>query len=336
MMKGLRRRDFTVAGAAAILAPSTQAQAPSRIWRVAVLSITSAPRDADAIRIVGAFADALRERGYVEGQNVVFDRRFADGVASRLPALAAELVQLAPDVIVVNANPVAQAALQATTTIPIVMILVSDPVRAGLVASLARSGNNLTGITDIQSELTFKRLELLKAAVPGVTRVANLTSNIGGFDAATLASMRDEEVAAAARIGFVLTHHPFQAPPEFGAALASVASVRPQALFLDHRPLNYVLRREIAEFATRQRLPCIGSQREQAAAGILMAYGTSTAWQSRMAAGYVDRILKGAKPSDLPIEQPTTFELVVNVKTAKEMGLSIPRSVLVSADELIE
>jgi putative ABC transport system substrate-binding protein len=336
MTKGLRRRELALAGALALLASSTRAQAPSRIWRVGVLSITSAPRDADARRIVAAFGDALRERGYVEGRNLVFERRFADGVASRLPALAAELVALAPDVIVVNANPVAHAARQATTTIPIVMVLVSDPVRAGLVASLAGSGNNLTGITDIQSELTFKRLELLKAAVPGVTRVASLTSNIGGFDPATLVSMRGAEAAAASRMGLVLTHHAFQAPPELGAALASVASARPQALFLDHRPLNYVLRREIAEFATRERLPCIGSQREQAAAGILMTYGTSTAWQSRMAAGYVDRIFKGAKPSELPIEQPTTFELVVNLKTAKEIGVVMPQSLLVSADEQIE
>jgi putative ABC transport system substrate-binding protein len=329
------RRRAVVAGALAALAPSAWSQAAAKVYRIGILSITQPPRDADSQRIDDAFVQALRERGYSAGSNLVLERRYAEGVASRLPALAAELVQRHPDAIVVNSNPGALAAKQATATIPIVMVLVSDPVAAGLVASLARPGGNLTGVTDIQSSLTLKRLELLKAAVPNARRIANLTAELGGFDPDARAAIRHEEDAAAARMGLTLTRYPLRSPDEFGAATAAIASARPDALFLEHRPLSFVLRRQIAEFAARQRLPSIGSQREQTLAGVLLSYGTSTAWQARTAS-YLDRVLKGADPAELPIEQPTTFEFVVNLKTAKEIGTAIPPSLLLRADEVIE
>ena len=225
---------------------------------------------------------------------------------------------------------------EATSSTPIVMILVSDPVGAGLVTSLSRPGGNLTGITDIQEDLTLKRVELLKIAMPKAVRIFVLTSDIGGFDPAQLAALHKEQSESALGMGVSLSRFDIRTATDFPSVTAAVERERPDALFLDHRPINFYLRKSIAQFAIERRLPTMGSQREQATAGILMSFGTSTAWQIREAAKYVDRILKGARPADLPIEQPTQFELVINMKTAKVLGLMIPRSLLLRANEVIE
>ena len=313
------------------------AQRSSHMYRIGILGILPPdPSDADGVRLAEVFRQALRERGYVEGDNLVIERRFWGGVVDRLPKLAAELAGLNLDVITVNANPAAEAMKEATSSTPIVMYLVSDPVGAGLVKSLSRPDRNLTGITDIQEDLTLKRLELLKTAMPKVARVAVLTSELGGFDPVRLATIREGQRKAALGMGVSLSRIDIRTAAEFPGVAAAIEREHPDALFLDHRPINYYLRKSIAQFAIDHRLPTMASQREQALAGMLMSFGASTAWQVREAAKYVDKILKGVAPADLPIEQPTQFELVINVKTAKLLGATIPRSLLLLADEVIE
>jgi len=313
------------------------AQPAARVYRIGIVgAVPPAAADADTLRLTELFYETLRRRGYVEGRNLVVERRYTEGRAERLPALVAELTRLDLDVLVVTGNPAAKAAKAATKTIPIVMLLVSDPVGAGLVTSLARPDANLTGTTDVQEDLTLKWVALLKAITPGASRVAILSSEIGGFDPARPAAIRDARTASARAMGVSISHFDLNAPSDLDHAVAAIARERPDALFLDHHPLSYILRRVIAEFAIQQRLPTFGSLREQARAGILMTYGASAAWQVRAAASYVDRILKGAKPADLPIEQPTIFDLAINLKTARALGVTIPQSVLLHADEVIE
>jgi putative tryptophan/tyrosine transport system substrate-binding protein len=325
------------AGAWLAVTLGAAAQPAGRPYRIGVLgAVPPAAADADTLQLTKLFYETLRERGYVEGRNLVVERRYTEGRAERLPALVAELTRFSLDVLVVSGNAAAQAAKAATKTIPIVMLLVSDPVGAGLVTSLARPGANLTGTTDVQEDLTLKWLELLKAVIPRISRIAILTSEIGGPDPARLAAIRDAQAASARGMGVSISRFELQAPSDLDAAAKAIARELPDALFLDHRPLSYILRRVIAEFALEHRLPTIGSLREQARAGILMTYGPSAAWQVSTAASYVDRILKGAKPADLPIEQPTIFDLAINLKTARALGLTIPQSVLLHADEVIE
>jgi len=313
------------------------AQRSGRTHRLGVLGVLPPdPSDPDTVRLFEVFVQVLRERGYVEGDNLIIERRYWGGVVDRLPKLAAELASLKLDAITVNTNPAAQAMKEATSSTPIVMLLVSDPVGAGLVRSLSRPGGNLTGVTDIQEDLTLKRIELLKMAMPQATRVSVLTSDIGGFDPARLAAIRKEQSESALGMGVSLSRFDIRTAADFPSAAAAIERERPDALFLDHRPINFYLRKAIAQFAIDHRLPTVASQREQAAAGIMMSFGTSTAWQSREAANYVDKILKGAAPADLPIQQPTQFELVINVKTANAIGLKIPQALLLRADEVIE
>jgi putative ABC transport system substrate-binding protein len=313
------------------------AQRSGRVYRVGVLGVLPAdPSDADAVRLGEVFLQALRERGYVEGDNLVIERRFWGGVVDRLPKLAAELASLNLDVVTVNTNPAAKAMKEATSSTPIVMLLVSDPVGAGLVPSLSRPGGNLTGVTDIQEDLTLKRIELLKMAMPKAARVSVLTSDIGGFDPVRLAAIRKGQSESALGMGVSLSRFDIRTAADFAGVAAAIEREHPDALFLDHRPINFYLRKSIAQFAIDHRLPTMASQREQATAGILMSFGTSTAWQAREAADYVDKILKGAAPADLPIQQPTQFELVINMRTAKVLGLTVPQSLLLRADEVIE
>ncbi len=313
------------------------AQRGGRTYRIGVLGVLPPdPNDVDGVRLSELFEQALRERGYVEGDNLVIERRFWGGVVDRIPKLAAELAGLKLDAITVNGNPAAQGMKEATSITPIVMLLVSDPVGAGLVSSLSRPAGNLTGVTDIQEDLTLKRIELLKTAIPKAGRVLVLTSDIGGFDPVRLAAIRKEQIKSALGMGVSLTRLSIRTAADFPGAAVAIERERPDALFLDHRPINFYLRKSIAQFAIDHRLPTMASQREQATAGILMSYGTSTAWQVRESVDYIDKILQGARPTDLPIKQPTRFELVINLTTAKALGITLPRVLLLRADEVIQ
>jgi putative tryptophan/tyrosine transport system substrate-binding protein len=330
------RRTVIVMLAGVLLAETydnADAQQAAKMWRIGILSATSFT-DPSAARIYEAFFQTLQERGYIEGKNLVVDRRSADGENDRYPVLAAELVRLKPDVIVSVSTPGIRSAKGATSSIPIVMAGVGDPVAGGLVTSLAHPGGNITGIANMQVDLYSKRIELLKSVVPKITRIVSI-DNTGNLPA-DLAAQRKEQDAEAKAIGMNLVRVELRAPADWRSVTEAIVRERPDALVLFPVPINFNLRREIAEFAKVQRLPVIGANRDQAVAGILMSYGPDIDDVWRLAAVYVDKILKGAKPADLPIEQPTKFELVINLKTAKALGITIPQSVLLRADELIE
>ncbi len=309
----------------------TDAQPPAKVPRIGFLS-PSSPSDPRSQRRLEAFRRGLRELGYVERQNIDIEYRWAEAKYDRLPDLAAELVRLRVDIIVAAAVPAIQAAKEATRTIPIVMAIVIDPVATGLVASLARPGGNITGLSIMAPELVGKQLELLKEVVPKVSRVAVLWNPT---NAGSPPQLREAEVAARA-LGVRLQPLEARDPTEIDSAFAAMAKERAGALIVlvdstlgDHRA-------RIAALATRSRLPSMYGITEHAEAGGLMAYGPSLRDSFRRAATYVDKILKGAKPADLPVEQPTKFELVINLKTAKALGLTIPQSILIRADHVIQ
>jgi putative ABC transport system substrate-binding protein len=287
---------------------------------------------ASSTPLAEAFRQGLREHGYVEGQNIAFEYRYAAGRADRLPALAAELVRLKVDVIVTESNVAALAAKHATQTIPIVMAIAGDPVKAGVVNSLARPGGNVTGLTLIHPELSGKRLQLLKEAVPKIALVAVIWNPT---DPAAADFLRETE-AAARSLGLKIHAIEARAPAELDAAFKAVADARPSAFFTIPHSMFQDNKTRIFEFATKSRLPGVFPNRVFTEAGGLMSYGPNLAANFRRAAVFVDKILKGAKPADLPIEQPTKFELVINLKTAKALGLTIPPSVLARADQVIE
>jgi putative ABC transport system substrate-binding protein len=286
---------------------------------------------AEDARYVEALLQGLRELGYSEGQNIAIAFRSAEGKRERLPALAAELVQLPVDVIV-TVGGVTGAAKSATTTIPIVMLNADDPVRTGLVASMARPGGNITGVSGLTTELSGKRLELLKEAVPTLARVAVLWNTTS--PAMTLRFTLMQETAEV----FGVSLHPLgvQDANDIDSALAAMTQERPDALFIITDVLTVLHRRRIVDFAAQNQLPTMFEGRGPVAAGGLMAYGPNLADQHRRAAYYVDRILKGAKPADLPVEQPMRFELVINRKTAQALGMTIPPMLLFQADEVIQ
>jgi len=268
----------------------------------------------------------------VEGQNIVIERRYSEGRNERLPDLAADLVRLKVDVIVAAGTPPPYAAKRATTTIPIVMTNASDPVGSGLVASLARPGGNITGLSLLSPELAGKQLELLKETVPKVSRVAVLWNPANPVHTLIL---RQAEVAARS-LRLQLQILEARGPNEFDSAFSAMTKERAGALLVLADPMFFGHRTRLADLAAKSRLPSVFLLREHADAGGLMAYGPSTRDNFRRAATYVDKILKGAKPGDLPIEQPTKFELVINLKTAKALGLTIPRFVLGRADEVLQ
>ena len=305
------------------------AQQPGKVARIGHLSFGSATPGS---RLDEAFRQGLRELGYVEGQNIVIEYRWAEGRAERLPDLAAELVSLKVDIIVAAGTPAPLAAKHSTRTIPIVMSSAGDPVGSGLVASLARPGGNVTGLSTFTRELAAKRLQLLKGVVPGVSQVAVLWNAANPY---AVLVMR-ETGAAARTLGVQVQSLEVRDPDEFENAFPAAIRGRAGALIVVDDPLTYLYRMRIADLAARNRLPAMYGFREYAEAGGLMAFGTSLADLYRRAATYVDKILKGAKPADLPVEQPTKFELVVNLKTAKALGLTIPPSVLLRADEIIQ
>jgi len=311
-------------------APLTvDAQQPGKVARIGVLSqgsSTSGPH------IREAFRQGLRDLGYAEGQNIVIEYRYAEGKAERLPDLAAELLRLKVDVIVAGGTLAPLAAKHATGTIPIVMSAAGDPVGTGLVPSLAKPGGNVTGLSNFSADLTAKRLQLLKEILPGVSRVAVLWN---GANPIAALLMRETE-AAARTLGLQVQSLEVRGPDEFENALPAAVSGGAGALFVVDDPLVFIARLRIADFAARNRLPMTAIYREFAEAGGLMTFGANLADLNRRAAIYVDKILKGAKPADLPVEQPTKFDLVINLKTAKALGLTIPQSLLVRADEVIQ
>jgi putative ABC transport system substrate-binding protein len=270
----------------------------------------------------------LRDLGYVEGQNLVFEWRYSEGKAERLPSLAAELARLNVDLIVAISTPAALAAKHATQTIPIVMVYVADPVATGLVASLARPGGNLTGGSDMATELSAKRLELLKEAVPTLSRVAVLWN---AADPGMVLRFREIE-AAAQSLGVTLQSLAVRGPNDFEAAFASIVQERPEALFVVAEVLTLTHRCRVLDFAATHRLPAMYEFGVFVQDGGFMAYGPKLADTFQRSAYHVDRILQGAKPANLPVEQPMRFELAINPKTAKALGLTIPPALLVQAD----
>lgn len=277
------------------------------------------------------FRLGLRDAGYVEGRDVVIEWALASGDYARVPELVADLLTRKIEVIVVSSTVAAQSAKRATSTIPIVMILVADPVGSGLVATLAHPGGNVTGLSTMTTELSAKRLQLLKEGIPGLTRVAVLWNP----DALFHTKMIEELSAAAPSLSIALTVLSVRTPEELGPAFSAVRRARAQALYVLEDAFFYAQRATLLQLASKAQLPVIYGDKRFVEEGGLMSFGTNFGDLYRRAAGYVDKILKGAKPGDLPIEQPTKFELVINLKAAKVLGVTIPQSVLLQADEVI-
>ena len=321
----MKRREFiTLLGGAAVAWPLTaRAQQGPKIPRVGII---------DEAPMWNAFRQGLRDLGYVEGQNIAFDYRYANGVPERLAQAAAELVRLPVDVIATFGTPPTVAAMRSTTTIPIVMIGIGDPVRAGLAQSLAHPGGNVTGNTILGAAVVAKRLQLFKEAVPTVSRVALLWNP----DNASNVLNVDEVQAAAPALDMTFISVPMRSSNEFYSVFAAMMRERPDGLLITADPVQQLHIGQIIDFLATNRLPAMFQVRENVLAGGLMSYGASVPDLFRGGARYVHRILQGSSPVDLPVELPTKFELVINVKTAKALGLAIPESFLLRADELIE
>ncbi len=316
---------------ALLAAPLTaEAQQAAKIARIGYL----APNLAAGPHLPEAFRQGLRDLGYVEGRNVVIEYRDAERKFERLPALAAELVALKVDVIVVVGTPAALAVKQATRTLPIVFIGVGDPVTSGLVTNLARPGGNVTGSSALIPELVGKCLEQLTQAIPGVSRVAVLWEP-GGLSERTDKDMLNAADVAARALGVRLQVVAARGSADFDKTFSDMTRARAGALTVLPSPVFTSERKRLVDLAAKNRLPAVYPWREFVDAGGLMSYGPNLADMHRRAATYVDKILKGAKPADLPVEQPTKFELVINLRTAKALGLTIPPSVLGRADEVI-
>jgi putative tryptophan/tyrosine transport system substrate-binding protein len=327
------RREFIalLGGAVAGWPLAVGAQQRDRVRKIGVLQ-GLAPTDPEYTRRIGALTQGLQELGWVEGRNIEFEFRYPEEKLDRLPELAAELVNANVDIIVTQGSEQAQAARKATSTIPIVMAQIGDAVGAGVVASLARPGENVTGLTLVATENSTKRLQLLTEALPGIARVAMLWD----LNNASVRLQAKEAEAAAPVLGVQLLSLGVRESKEIEVSLHAAAQARVEALMTMDDSLIQFNRARIVELAMRQRLPVIGEFRLLTEAGALLSFSPSLAAMWRRAASYVDKIFKGAKPSDLPVEQPTTFELVVNLKTAKVLGLIVPQSILARADEVIE
>ena len=306
-----------------------EAQQPTKIPRIGVLSAVSLSA---MVARVEAFRQGLRDLGYVEGKNIVIEWRSAEGKSERAPALAAELVRLKVDVIVTGGRLTTRAAKEATNTIPIVMAQDSDPVANGFVASLARPGGNITGLATLAPEISGKQLELLKEIVPKLSRVAVLGTSTQPGNAQVL---KEIELAAGA-LKVQLQYLDILATKDIETAFRAASKKRADAVLVLASAVFNSQRKQIAELAVKSRLPAIYGDREDVEAGGLMSYGVNTADLFRRAATFVDKILKGAKPADLPIEQPIKFELIINLKAAKQIGLTIPPNVLARADKVIK
>ena len=323
----IRRRFLSVLAAVCSfpnIAGAQQAMAPRLIGVLLVeFSIES--------REVQAFRQGLRDAGYSEGRDVMIEWRSAEGDYSRIPDLAADLVHHKVEVIVVDSTPGAQGVKRATSTIPIVMAVVGDPIRSGLVSNLAHPDGNITGLSVLAAELSAKRLEMLKETIPRLTRVAVLWNP----DTRWHAKAVEELKAAAPSLAIDLSFVSARTPEDFGPALSAVRRAHAQALYVLSAALFGIHRRTLIELTSKARLPDIYAERHYTDEGGLMSYGANFADTWRRSAGYVDQLLKGAKPGNLPIQQATTFELVVNLKTAHAIGIAIPEAILARADDLI-
>jgi ABC-type uncharacterized transport system substrate-binding protein len=326
------RRAFlgTLAGGLLTGPRAAAGQPAGKVYRVGYLTAGSATANPG---VLDAFRQGLRELGWVEGQNIIMEYRSAEGRFDRLPDLAAELVRLKVDVIVAAPTPAALAARKATGSVPIVGVSLTSPVELGLIASLARPGGNITGVSySVGADIFGKDLELLKEVVPKVRRVAVLSNPDGPSQPLTISNIN----AAARSLGLQLQLVGARGPGDFDGAFAAMAKERAGALFVVTDPVFIPHRAQIVNLAAKNRLPSIFTQRADVEAGGLISYGPNFADMYRRAATYVDKILRGAKPADLPVEQPTKFELVINLKTAKALGLTIPQSLLGRADEVIQ
>jgi len=327
MMK--RREVITLLGGAAAAWPmAARAQQPGKTYRIGILSAGTA----EVLELEVVFSDALRELGWIEGKNVILDYRYADNRLERLPELAADLVRLKVDVIMAIGTLAPLAAKQTTTTIPIIMAAAGDPVASGLVTSLARPGGNVTGMSLMVPDVAGKRLELLRAIVPRIAQVAVLWNGANPYPGFVF----KETQVAGHTLGVRVQSLEVQGASDFDSAFEAARRQRPDALITIEDPLTVSYRKPIAEFATAQQLPTLHGVREFVVVGGLMSYGASIADLRRRAAGYVDKILRGAKPADLPVQQPTKFELVINRKTAKQLGLDVPLHLQQLADEVID
>jgi len=327
----MRRRDFIMllGGTAAAWPLATHAQQPAKLPTIGCLA-SGTPEIQG--RWWAAFFEQLRVLGWIEGRNVAIEHRWAEGRSERFTEIAAEFVRLNVEIIITDGSTAIAAAKRATRVIPIVFAAAGDPVATGLVASLARPGGNVTGMSLMSSELGAKRLELLGEVLPRLSRVAVLWNVDNPYSVLVFKLTQ----AAGQTMGIEVRSLEVRGSDDFDTAFQAARGLHPDALITVEDPLTLVHRAPIAEFAAREQLPSIHGTREFVAAGGLMSYGASLLDQFRRAASYVDKILKGAKPADLPVQQPTKFEMVINLKTANALGLTVPATLLARADEVIE
>ena len=333
----MKRREFLTLLSSTVAAwPLTAyAEQATKIPQIGVLSLGRGDKSDASLTTVNAFVSTLRELGYTEGLNIAFERKFADGDANKLSGMTQELVDRRIDAIVVLATPAARAAKQVTSTIPIIAIGMADPVEDELVSSLARPGGNVTGTAFLGPELVSRRLQLLKEIVPGLSRVVVLW-HPRAYGERTMAGMLKEIESAAQSLGTKLLLVPAASPDDLGGAFAAMSKERADGLIVFPSPMLFSQYSRIVAFAADNRLPTIYAAREGVELGGLVSYGVNLPDLSRATAIYLDKILKGVKPAELPVQQPTKFELVINLKTAKALGLTISRDFLLIADEVIE
>jgi putative ABC transport system substrate-binding protein len=318
---------LAASSAIAVVPHGARAQQRASPRRIGVLLVGFSPESKEPQQ----FRRGLQDAGYVEGRDVVIEWRYANGDYARVPELVADLVQSKVDAIVVDSTVTTQVAKRSTSTIPIVMALVADPVGSGLVTNLAHPGGNVTGLSQMTVDLSAKRLQLLKETIPRIARVAVLWNPDTPYHPKVIEDLKAVAPSLSIKLSFVGV----RTPEQFGSVLSAVSRARAQALYVIDDPFFDTHRTTISKLASKARLPSTYGQREYVDEGGLMSYGASYADLFRRSAGYVDRILKGMKPGDLPIEQPTKFEFVVNLRTAQAIGLAIPQSVLLQADDVI-
>jgi len=325
----MRRREFiTLLGGVAVTWPLA-ANAQSKTPRIGFMGNSTAALEAN---LVDAFREGLREHGYEEGRNIVIEYRWADGKYERFPALVAELIAANVEVIVTAGTPAALAMKKATTTVPLVMVAVGDPVGTGLVPSLARPGANLTGLSSVAPDLEGKRLQLLREVVPALSHVAMFINSLNPFHVSSMRQAR----AAAQTMGIKLQLHDIRKSEDLDDAFAAIRKERPDAVLILADRVFLHNRERMIDFTKEQRLPNVNAYKELVEVGGLMSYGPSYEDMHKRAAIYVDKILKGAKPADLPIEQPSKFTFIVNLKAAKALGVTVPSQLLGLADQLID
>jgi putative ABC transport system substrate-binding protein len=327
----MRRREFIAAlGGAAVVGPhAARAQQPGKIWRVGVLDTVPATLN---VANIDAFRQELRRLGYVDGTNLIIEYRSSAGRPERFPDLAAELLQLHVDLIVTRGTPAVLAAKKATATLPIVMAAIGEPVETGVIASLAKPGGNVTGLSSFVTELTAKRVEIMREVVSAVSRIALLDNMANG----SVPAQWDETKRAAAILGMQSHLYDVRKPEDIEAAFVAMAAQHTDALLVGLDSVVIANRARVVELAAKQRLPAIYASREFVESGGLLSYGPHYGDLYRRAAIYADKIFKGAKPADLPVEQPTKLEIIINLKAARALGLTMPPTLLARADEVIE